>query len=69
MKLTFKKLLFATIVVLLLDISWILSEMWIDKTHGPVTWISPATVKFWAKDIGLLLLWVYYFVKEKKEKD
>lgn len=62
MKLTFKKLLFATIAIILLDIAYI----WIRDNYGLTGWISPKTLKFWAKDLALVLAWgIYLFEKIK----
>jgi len=63
MILTVKKLLIATIVFFLLDITY----LWVRNNHGLVSWVSPTTIKFWAKDIALLVLWVIYFVEKKKK--
>ena len=61
MKLTFKKLLFATIAIILLDIAYI----WIRDNYGLTGWISPLTLKFWTKDLALVIAWVLYFVQKK----
>ena len=63
MKLTFKKLLFATIVIILLDIAY----LWVRENYGIMNWISPKTIKFWAKDIALLIAWIIFFVEAKKK--
>jgi len=63
MKLTFKKLLFATIAIILLDITY----LWIRENYGLVNWISPKTLEFWAKDIALVIAWIIYFVEKKKK--
>ena len=63
MKLTFKKLLFATISFILLDITY----LWIRENYGLVNWISPKTLEFWAKDIILLLAWILYFIEKKRK--
>lgn len=63
MKLTFKKLLFATITIILLDITYV----WIRKSYGLMNWISPSTLKFWAKDIALLIAWFIYFLEKRKK--
>ena len=62
MKLTFKKLLIATIAFILLDITY----LWIRGNYGLVHWVSPTTLKFWAKDIGLLILWIVYFFERSR---
>lgn len=62
MKLTFKKLIFATVVLILLDIAYI----WIRENYGLTGWISPLTLKFWAKDLALVLAWVIYLVEKIK---
>ena len=61
MNLTFRKLLFATVVIILLDISYI----WIRDNYGLTGWISPTTLKFWAKDLALVIAWVLYFIQKK----
>ena len=61
MKMTFRKLLFATVVIILLDIAYI----WIRDNYGLTGWISPTTLKFWAKDLALVIAWVLYFVQKK----
>lgn len=63
MKLTIKKLLLATIVIVLLDITYV----WIRENHALMNWISPSTLKFWAKDIALLIAWIIYFFEKKKK--
>ena len=63
MNLTFRKLLFATVVLILLDIAYI----WIRDNYGLTGWISPKTIKFWAKDIALVLAWVFFFVEKRKK--
>ena len=62
MKLTFKKLFFATVVFILLDIAYI----WIRENYGLTGWISPKTLKFWAKDLALVLAWVIYLIEKIK---
>ena len=63
MKLTIKKLLMATIVIVLLDITYV----WIRENYGLMNWISPSTLKFWTKDIALLIAWIIYFIEKKKK--
>lgn len=63
MKLTFKKLLFATVVFILLDITY----LWIRENYGLMNWISPKTIEFWVKDIALVLAWFFYFVEKRKK--
>ena len=50
MKLTIKKLLLATIVIVLLDITYV----WIRENYGLMNWISPSTLKFWDKRYCLI---------------
>ena len=65
MKLTLKKLIFATFVFVLLDIAYI----WIRDNYGIREWISPQTIKFWSKELALVIAWAMYLVgKIKKEK-
>ena len=64
MKLTFKKLLFATITIILLDITYV----WIRENYGLMNWISPQTLKFWAKDIALVLAWIICLFEKIKSK-
>ena len=63
MKLTIKKLLFATIAIILLDIVY----LWVRKNYGLMNWISPKTIKFWAKDFALVLAWIIFFVEKIKK--
>ena len=63
MILTFKKLLIATIVFFLLDITY----LWVRNNYGLVSWVSPTTIKLGAKDITLSVLWVIYFGEKKKK--
>ena len=58
-----KQLLLATIIIILLDITYV----WIRKNYGLMNWISPSTLKFWAKDIALLIAWIIYFFEKKKK--
>ena len=60
---TFRKLLFATVVIILLDIAYI----WIRDNYGLTGWISPTTLKFWAKDLALLLAWGIYLIEKRKK--
>ena len=65
MKLTLKKLIFATVAIILLDIAYI----WIRDNYGITKWISPKTLEFWSKDLALVIAWGIYLVgKIKKEK-
>ena len=64
MKLTFKKLLFATIAIILLDFAYI----WIRDNYGLTGWISPKTLKFWAKDLALVLAWGIYLIEKIRGK-
>ena len=64
MKLTFKKLLFATITIILLDITYV----WIRKSYGLMNWISPKALKFWAKDFTVVLAWIIYLFEKIKSK-
>ncbi len=61
MMLTFRKLLFVTIAILLLDVTY----MWVRENYGLMHWMSPATLKFWTKEIALLLAWTLYFIEKK----
>ena len=63
MKLTIKKLLFATIAIILLDIVY----LWVRKNYGLINWISPKTIKFLAKEFALVLAWIIYFVEKRKK--
>ena len=58
MKLTLKKLVWVTLVSLVLTA---VKLMWDDK------WISPSDIKFWANDIAVLIAWVLYFLEKKKK--
>ena len=58
-----KQLLLATIIIILLDITYV----WIRKNYGLMNWISPSTLKFWAKDIALLIAWFIYFLEKRKK--
>ena len=60
MKLTFRKLLFATVVIILLDIAF-------RDNYGLTGWISPTTLKFWVKDLALLLAWGIYLIEKRKK--
>jgi hypothetical protein len=64
MKLTIKKLLLATIIIILLDITYV----WIRKNYGLMNWISPKTLKFWAKDFTVVLAWIIYLFEKIKSK-
>ena len=61
MKLTFKKLLFATITIILLDVIY-------RDNYGLTGWISPTTLKFWAKDLALVLAWGIYLIEKIRGK-
>ena len=63
MKLTFQKLFWSTIAIVLLDIVYV----WIREHYGIVGWISPKTLHFWSKDIALLIAWVIFFLGKKKK--
>ena len=65
MKLTLKKLLFATLIVILLDISYI----WLRERFGITEWFSPKTLKFWTKEAALLIAWGLYFAEKRKKSD
>ena len=65
MKLTLKKLIFATVAIILLDIAYI----WIRDNYGITEWISPKTLEFWSKDLALVIAWWIFLVgKIQKEK-
>lgn len=63
MKLTFKQLLIATIVFVLID----LVSFWIEINYAPVNWFSPLTLKFWAKDLALVIGWIWFLVQKRKK--
>ena len=65
MKLTLKKLIFVTFLFILLDIAYI----WIHNNYGIREWISPKTLKYWSKELALVIAWGIYLVgKIKKDK-
>lgn len=65
MKLTLKKLIFATVAFILLDIAYI----WIRVNYGLMGWVSPKTLTFWSKELALVIAWgMFLFGKIKKEK-
>lgn len=57
MKLTLKKLIWATVI------SLILTAMKL-TTDDP--WFSPLDLKFWANDIAVVIAWILYFIEKKK---
>ena len=57
MKLTLKKLIWATVI------SLILTAM---KLMADDPWFSPLDLKFWANDIAVVIAWVLYFIEKKK---
>ncbi len=63
MKTTLKSLIFAIVVFVLLDITYI----WVQENYGLRNWISPKSIKFWAKNIALLLACILYFLEKKKK--
>lgn len=63
MKLTFKQLLIATIVFVLIDLVY----LWIRNEYGIMNWFSPKTLKFWAKDIALVIGWIWFLVQKRKK--
>ena len=58
MKLTLKKLIWATVISLLLTAA---------KLTFPDRWISPSDIKFWANDIAIIIAWVLYLLEKKKK--
>ena len=58
MKLTFKKLLWATVISLIFTFI---------KLAADDPWFSPLDVKFWANDIAVVIAWILYFVERKKK--
>ena len=58
MKLTFKKLLWATVISLIFTVL---------KLAADDPWFSPLDVKFWANDIAVVIAWILYFVERKKK--
>lgn len=63
MKLTFKKLLIATVVFVLIDLVY----LWIRAKYGIMNWFSPLTLKFWAKDLALVIGWIWFLVQKRKK--
>lgn len=57
MKLTLKKLIWATVI------SLILTAM---KLMADDPWFSPLDLKFWANDIAVVIAWILYFIEKKK---
>lgn len=65
MKLTLKKLIFATVAFIILDIAYI----WIRNNYGITEWISPKTLTYWSKELALVIAWGIFLVgKIQKEK-
>ena len=58
MKLTFKNLIWATVVSLIFTV---IKLMWDDP------WFSPLDVKFWANDIAVVIAWILYFIERGKK--
>ena len=58
MKLTLKKLIWATVISLLLTAS---------KLAFPDRWISPSDIKFWANDIAVIIAWGSLLPGKEKE--
>lgn len=57
MKLTFKKLIWATVISLIFTVI---------KLTEDDPWFSPLDLKFWANDIAVVIAWVLYFIEKKK---
>ena len=57
MKLTLKKLIFATVISLIFTII---------KLTMDDPWFSPLDVKFWANDIAVVIAWILYILEKKK---
>ena len=57
MKLTFKKLIWATVISLIFTVI---------KLTEDDPWFSPLDLKFWANDISVVIAWVLYFIEKKK---
>ena len=58
MKLTLKKLIWATLVSMVFSLIKLMNE-------DP--WISPSDIRFWANDIAIVIGWVLYFMERKKK--
>ena len=58
MKLTLKKLIWATLVSLV---------FYLIKLMNEDPWISPSDIRFWANDIAIVIGWVLYFMEHKKK--
>ena len=58
MKLTLKKLIWVTVISLLLTAA---------KLAFPDRWISPSDLKFWANDIAVIIAWFLYFLEKRKK--
>ena len=58
MKLTLKKLIWATFICLIISAV---------KLAYPNPWITPQEIKFWANDIAIVIAWILYFVEMKKK--
>lgn len=58
MKLTLKKLIWATVISLIFTALKLIED-------DP--WISPADVKFWANDIAIVIAWILFFLEKKKK--
>ena len=61
-KLTLKKLILATVVCILLDISYV----YIRQNYG-LNWVSPKTLSFWSKDLALVIGWVIFIMESRKK--
>ena len=61
MKLTLKKLVWITMVSLILTVI----KVAMDDKFG--NWVSPKDVKFWVNDIAVIIAWILYFVENKKK--
>ena len=60
-KLTLKKLIYITVVSLILTAV----KLFLDDRFG--NWVSPLDVKFWANDIAVILAWGLYFIQQKRK--
>ena len=60
-KLTLKKLIYITVVSLILTAV----KLFLDDRFG--NWVSPSDVKFWANDIAVILAWGLYFIQQKRK--
>ena len=63
MKLTFKQLMIATVAIVLFDLVY----LWGGSSYGLGNWVSPKTLKFWAKDLAVVIGWILFLVKMWKK--